>query len=205
MPRRVENKIVGFLRRIRICRLWIKIENSQANRVNFVPRYQIAWNLRPGTDHVWRRSATHLFRVVNKIRRRGEVAVPLRQSGHRRGASKPEVTTDFFKVGKEESFVLSDRTTDRKTGLVALCVWFFAGRGIEEVSGVQLRTLQEIPSAAVESVRAALHDDVYDGTAVVAELRREAVVLDLEFLHALNQGLVVDVRVPPLALFRRAD
>src|ERR1019366_3164495 len=108
------------------------------------------------------------------------------------------------KVGEEEGFVLSDRTTDRKTGLVALCVWFGVGL-IEKIPGVQLRTLQEIPSAAVESVGAALHDDVYNGAAVVAELGRKAVVLDLEFLHALNQGFVVDVGIPALALFRRTD
>src|ERR1700722_9479401 len=57
----------------------------------------------------------------------------------------------------------------------------------------------------MEMVGSALHHHVHDGATVVAELGREAVVLHVHFLHALNQGLVVDVGIPSFALLRRAD
>ena len=77
--------------------------------------------------------------------------------------------------------------------------------GIEEVASVDSRALQKIPARAMEGIRAAFHHHVYNCAAVVAELRREAVVLYLEFLQALDQRLVVDVGVSALALFRCAD
>ena len=54
-------------------------------------------------------------------------------------------------------------------------------------------------------VRALLQHDVDDGSAVVAELCREAVVLNLELLNDLNRRLVVDIGIAAFALLRRAE
>ena len=54
-------------------------------------------------------------------------------------------------------------------------------------------------------VRALLQHHVDDGAPVVAELGREAVVLDFELLHDLDRRLVVDVGVAAFALFRRTE
>ena len=57
----------------------------------------------------------------------------------------------------------------------------------------------------MKGVRALLQHHIHDGTAVVAELGGEAVVLDLEFLHDFDRRLVVNVGVATFALFRRAE
>ena len=143
--------------------------------------------------------------IVNVIRRRREVPHSLGQRRHGRERTGRGDTADFFKIAEEKSLVFLDWPADGKTALVALDVWLGVGLGIEEIAGVHLRTLQEIPAAAVERVCPTLHDHVYDCAAVVAELRREAVVLDFHFLHALDQRLVVNVGVSSLALFGCAD
>ena len=54
-------------------------------------------------------------------------------------------------------------------------------------------------------VRALLQHDVDDGSSVVAELCREAVVLELELLHDLHRRLVVHIGVTAFTLLRRAE
>ena len=111
----------------------------------------------------------------------------------------------FSKSAKKKVLVLSDRAADGKSTLVALAIRFGIGSRIEEITRGQLRALKKVPAAAMESVGAALQHHVYDGAAVVAEFRRKAVVLNFEFLHTLDQRLVVNIGVSSLALFRRAD
>src|SRR4051794_33721324 len=60
-----------------------------------------------------------------------------------------------------------------------------------------------IPQAAtVKFVGPLLKYHVYDGAAVIAVFRREAVVLNFELLDNLNRRLVIHVRVAALSLFR---
>src|ERR1700738_1558989 len=74
----------------------------------------------------------------------------------------------------------------------------------EEFVGVQCRALPEPPAAPVEFVAAFLQNNVNHRAAVVAELRRETVIFDLEFLHYFYGRLIVHVSRSAFALFRCA-
>src|SRR5215831_9169361 len=76
---------------------------------------------------------------------------------------------------------------------------------IKIIARIRRRTLKIPPTASMEIVGARLHHHVDDRAAVIAKLRREAVVLDLELLHRLHRWLVIHVRVAALTLFRRAQ
>ena len=136
----------------------------------------------------------------------------LRQGRHGHDSARRAGTPYLLEIHKKERAILDNRAAKRKAALVALAVWLGVEHrtprqilGIKEIARVDPGALQEIPAAAVERVGSALHHHVDHGAAVVAELRREAVVLDFHFLHALDQRLVINVRVSSFALFRRAE
>src|SRR5437899_3325753 len=76
---------------------------------------------------------------------------------------------------------------------------------IEVVAGIKCCPLPIPPTAAVKAVGALLQHHVHDRAAVVSKLGGKAVVLDLKLLHDFDRGLIVDVRVATLALFRRTE
>src|SRR5215468_2223840 len=110
---------------------------------------------------------------------------------------------NFFKINKEERAILDNWSTQCEPILIAQVIRLVSA--IEIVSGVEVRALSVPPTAPVKLVGALFQNDVDEGPTIVAVLRRKAVVLNLELLHDLDRGLVVNVRVTAFALFRRAD
>src|SRR5581483_4042937 len=109
-------------------------------------------------------------------------------------------------IQEEKSLVLAKWTSQREAILIPRMIRSRQARLVaEKVVGVERSALSKPPAAAMKAVGAALQRHVDHGSAIAAELRRTAVVLYLELLYRLNRGLVVDVRISALALFRRAD
>src|SRR4029078_2778392 len=92
---------------------------------------------------------------------------------------------------------------DREAILISDVVGSFAG--IEEIASIKIRSLPVPPTATMKSIRTLLEHHVHDGAAVVPKFCRKAVVLNFELLHDFDRGLVVDVGVASLALFRRTE
>ena len=109
----------------------------------------------------------------------------------------------FFEIHEEECTVLDDGPAHREAVLVAEMIGLFAT--VEKIACIECRPLSVPPSAAVELVGALLQHDVDDRPSVVAELCREAVVLELELLHDLHRRLVVHIGVTAFTLLRRAE
>src|SRR5437660_1119550 len=116
---------------------------------------------------------------------------PLPISGHNTFDIDRILLSALFKIQKEKCLVLLNRTSQRKSILITQMFRLWAC--VEVVPRVGCRTLKIPPAAAMERVAALLQHHVDDRAAIVAELRREAIVLYLELLHDLNRRLVVNV------------
>src|SRR5436305_1063032 len=110
---------------------------------------------------------------------------------------------DLFEIHKEECLVLNDWPADREAVLIPHMVGLVSR--IEEVARIKVGSLPVPPAAAMKCVGTLLQHHVHDRAAVISELRRKAVVLYFEFLHDFDRGLVIDVGVATLALFRRTE
>src|SRR5580704_5420600 len=213
--------VVIVVELVRVAGLRVKIEHGHADgvllahrdNIQLSARRTVGLHLRPAhAGGRWRANNQRLKWVVDVLRHSSsgiricrEVAHPLSRSWYSDDAALRAEAPDLLEINKKERAVLLDRPAQGKAALVALAVWLGVGRRVQEIAGVDPWALQEIPAAAMELVASALHDHVDHGAAVVAELRREAVVLDFHFLHALDQRLVVNVGVSSLSLFGCAD
>src|SRR5208283_269198 len=186
--------------------LGIEINDGLPDGIDFVLGNYVPGDLRSG-----RAIGAAADGVINRIHRSGKIACPLvgrsERPIHRYAGYDVNgfVVSDLLQIEKEEGAVLPDRSTHGETILVARVQRLDAGLRIEEIAGIGARALEEPPTAAVECVGSASQNHVYDGPAVVAELRGKAIVLDLELLNDLDRGLVINVAGSAFPLLRRAD
>src|SRR4029077_6380957 len=113
----------------------------------------------------------------------GEVALPLQCSRNSRADQVLRDVPLSLQINQKESLPLEDGTAQGKSVLIVCRPGprYSIPCG-EEIVGVQPRPLPEPPAAPVKLVGPRLHQNIHHRPTVAAVLRREAVILYLEFL-----------------------
>src|SRR5215469_6456486 len=188
-------------------KIWfgIKIDDRLPNRVDLAGRdhvqVPVVTDLRPGGTVRLADDG-----VIDIIHSAAKVAGPLRQGGRTGDNVERFVVAYSLDVTEEERLVFSERPAQRESILIALVVGFGSNRGrVKEIPGISTGALSKPPAAAVEIVGAALQGHIHNRSAVVSELRGEAVVLYFELLDNLHRRLVINVAGGALPLLGGAD
>src|SRR5215469_14696797 len=188
-------------------KIWfrIKIDDRLPNRVDLAWRDHIqvpvVTDLRPGGTVRLADDG-----VIDIIHSAAKVSGPLRQGGRAGDNVERFIVAHSLDIAEEERLVFSERPAQPESILIALVVGFGSKRRtVKKIPGIATGALSKPPGAAVEIVGTALQGHIHNRSAVVSELRGEAVVLYFELLDNLHRRLVIDVAGGAFPLLRSAD